>query len=80
MFANKDRTFGLVDRAAGAFKAFVHDEMARQGERVVINETFNGKPIVVVFEKESRLAIAFERDTGDAADGPLTFDVADYKP
>jgi hypothetical protein len=77
-YPNKAMVFGLVDRAAGAARAYPHVDLAQKlGERGVLNDSFNGRPIVVVFEKDSQLVLVFDALT---ADGKLTFDAASFAP
>ena len=80
MYPNKAMTFGLIDRAKGAAKAYVHTDLEAQGDRVVLNETFDGKAIVVVFEKESKLVLAFESPISTKTGKPLTFEAAAFQP
>lgn len=78
LYPNKAMTFGLADRATGAAKAYVHDDLAaKAGSRSVTNDMFDGRPIVVVYDQSAKLVLVFEAETPE---GTLTFDALDYAP
>jgi hypothetical protein len=78
LYPNKAMTFGIADRRSGAARAYVHADLAnRFGERAVVNDTFAGRPIVVVYERPSQLVVAFEAETPE---GVLTFQAQNFAP
>lgn len=78
LYPNKAMTFGLADRPSGAAKAYVHGDLAsKAGVRSATNDSFSGRPIVVVYEQASQLVLAFEAQTPE---GTLTFDAQGYAP
>jgi hypothetical protein len=78
LYRNKAMTFGLADRPGGLARAYVHADLAsKAGTRSVTNDTFAGRPIVILYEEAAQLALAFESQTPE---GALTFDARDYSP
>ncbi|MFB6371909.1 MAG: DUF3179 domain-containing (seleno)protein, partial [Bradymonadaceae bacterium] len=58
----KDRVLGLPGSTKKASLAFGFPELKTlPGDRNVVHETFEGEPIVVVFENEHRMAIPYKR-------------------
>jgi hypothetical protein len=53
----KDRTLGLPSTTTP--KAFVMKELEAFGDRVVVNDEYEGRSIVVAYERQHRLAIPF---------------------
>ena len=76
-YPNKAMTFGLVDRQRGTAKAFLHADLAVRGARVVLNEHFGDQPIVVVYDQEAELVVAFSAETPE---GTLAFDAGSFTP
>jgi hypothetical protein len=65
----KELTLGLLESAG--VKGYPYGEL---GERSAINDEVGGRPVVVVFDAESEMALAFDRRTGGET---LTFEIAD---
>ena len=79
MYPNKSMTFGLIDRPSGEARAYVHSDLSTKvADRAVVNDTFANKPVVIVFEKSSALALAFEAVDNDG--NPLSFDAGSFTP
>ena len=84
-YLNKVMAFALVDRSSGQVRGYVHDDLdaASEDGRLVINDTFNGRPVVVVYERETqRMVGGRPRSRGivrafwaDTPEGPLDFDL-----
>lgn len=56
----KERVLGLPGESTSSSLAFAFPEMdGLEGDRNVIHETFEGEPVVVVYEAEHRMAIPF---------------------
>lgn len=70
-YPNKDRTLGLPGESQQ--RAYVMSEMESLGDRVVINDRFEDRPIVVAYEAQHRLAIPFWAEVRGQA---LTFEGA----
>ncbi len=67
-YQTKDRVLGIPTNST--HRAYAIPEMAKKGDRVVINDNLNGKPIVILYEAEHRLALPFFAEV----DGrPLSF-------
>lgn len=72
MYRAKDRVLGVYG-SSGTARAYAMPEMETLGDRVVIRDTLDGEPVVIVYEAESRLALPFRA----SYDGKkLTFDGA----
>jgi hypothetical protein len=65
----KELALGIVEN--GVEKAYPYGEL---GERSAINDQVGGRPVVVVFDAESQMALAFDRRRGGET---LTFEIAD---
>ncbi len=57
LYPAKNRILGIP--TSDTDRAYALPEMAKKGDRVVINDTLNGSPIVILSEAEHRLAIPF---------------------
>jgi uncharacterized protein DUF3179 len=76
MYPNKQPVLGLANRETGAAKVYVHSDLKDNlGDRAVIDDTFDNRPIVVLYESDANFATAFYRDTED---GVLSFEVATW--
>ena len=84
-YPNKTMVFALVDRATGLTRGYVHDDLdaISVNGRAVINDTFNGRPVIITYERERSVSVggrlrihgfvrAFWADTPE---GILEFDV-----
>ena len=58
-YPNKAIVFALVDRNTGTARGYVHNDLeaAAVDGRAVINDTFNGRPVVITYERESEAVI-----------------------
>ena len=84
-YPNKAMVFALVDRASGAVRGYVHDDLdaISVDGRAVVNDTFNGRPVVVVYQREEKVNLdGRERIRGfvrafwtDTPEGALAFDL-----
>lgn len=69
MYDAKDLVMGLVGTEGS--RAYAFEEMGQFGARVVVNDEFEGTPLVVVYEADYAMAIPFSA----MVDGqPLTFE------
>jgi hypothetical protein len=60
MYKNKKRILGLVGEDSA--KGYPFPELAKHGDRVVVNDTFEERELVIVYEKQHRTAIPFSRN------------------
>lgn len=79
-YPNKAMTFGLIDRGKSLFKAYVHADLAAKGDPVVVEDTFDGLPILVVYDKSSNMVLAFESPTTGDPPQRLSFTVQRFEP
>lgn len=70
-YPNKSKTLALEGPKTS--RAYAFAEMEKAGDRLVIDDVLDGAPIVVVYEREHAMAVAFER-TNDGR--TLTFEGA----
>jgi len=71
-YPNKSRVLAL-DGLDGTARAYPFEELAAFGDRVVVNDSLDGEPVVVVYEAEHRMALPFSRSFNGQA---LTFEGA----
>ena len=84
-YSNKTLVFALVDRASGAARGYVHNDLDAMSEEghVVINDTFDGRPVVITYQRDLKWqGSGRERVIGfvqafwaDTPEGTLLFDV-----
>ncbi|MEO1336016.1 MAG: DUF3179 domain-containing (seleno)protein [Myxococcota bacterium] len=84
-YPNKTMIYALVDRGASAVRGYVHDDLdaISTDGRMVINDTFNGRPVVIVYQREMKRVVGSrERIHGfvqafwaDTPEGTLEFDL-----
>ncbi|MEM7676596.1 MAG: DUF3179 domain-containing (seleno)protein [Myxococcota bacterium] len=84
-YPTKTMVHALVDQSANTVRSYVHDDLdaASTGGRTVVNDIFNGRPIVVVYQRELKRPVdGRERIHGfvtaywtDTPEGTLEFDL-----
>lgn len=61
IYATKDMTFGIVGHNGGTSRAYVHQDLEiKAGSRSVTSDTLNGVPLLVVYDRDAKLVLAFE--------------------
>ena len=69
-FHPKAMTLGLI--GASGSRAYVFERLSTIGDHAVINDDFEGQPVVIAFDEPARMAVPFSRVV---ADRTLTFSV-----
>jgi hypothetical protein len=69
-FHAKRMTLGLI--GAQGTRAYLFEHLATLGDRVVINDDFEGRPVVVVYDGPARMAVPYSRTISQRT---LTFSV-----
>lgn len=59
----KDMVLGLLGEDTA--KAYAFSRLEARGQRAVVNDDFEKRDIVVVFQQDARTALAFDRQVGD---------------